>query len=210
MKILKNLSLLVMLLFAMTAFTSCSETENKTEEYPNWQNTNEAYFNSLYSTTKAKIASGDTNWKIIKSWSLPADNDKFTSNSTDYIIVEVLENGTGSGSLLSTNAVLVHYSGKLLPSTSYSSGFIFDQSYYGEFNEKTARPTALTVSSLVDGFSTALQNMHIGDRWRVYIPYQLGYGESSTVSAVPNYSTLVFDLTLVAYGRSSADFPVNY
>ena len=50
---------------------------------------------------------------------------------------------------------------------------------------------------VVDGFSTALQNMVEGDRWIVYIPYQLGYGSSEVASIRgTNYSTMRFDITL--------------
>jgi len=53
---------------------------------------------------------------------------------------------------------------------------------------------------VVSGLATALQKMHIGDRWLVYIPYNLGYGESDSGS-VPAYPTLIFDVTLTAYYR---------
>jgi len=48
--------------------------------------------------------------------------------------------------------------------------------------------------------------MHIGDRWKVYMPYQLAYGESGS-SSIPGYSTLVFDMTLVAYYRAGTTLP---
>jgi len=43
-----------------------------------------------------------------------------------------------------------------------------------------------------------LMYMHKGDCWRVYIPYQLGYG-SQTKNAIPAYSTMIFDLILIDY-----------
>ena len=67
-------------------------------------------------------------------------------------------------------------------------------------------PAKLPVSNIIDGFSTALQHMHIGDRWEVYIPQQLGYG-SKDDSAVPAYSTLRFDITLMAYYRAGQVVP---
>ena len=54
------------------------------------------------------------------------------------------------------------------------------------------------VGSVVDGFSTALQHMRKGDKWRVYIPYELGYG-TSDASTIPGYSTLIFDITMVDF-----------
>ena len=96
--------------------------------------------------------------------------------------------------------------GRLIPSTTYTSGLIFDKSWSSnQFNAATSRPVhsyiGLTYdaegkpTSLVDGFTTALMSMHRGDHWTVYIPYQLGYGEKSS-GVVPAYSTLIFDLRL--------------
>ena len=63
------------------------------------------------------------------------------------------------------------------------------------FNPAFAVPTKLGVSNLVEGYTTAVQHMVVGDRWLVYIPQELGYqGTSSGV--LPPYSTLTFDMQL--------------
>ncbi len=205
MKILKKLQLLLMMLLAVFAFASCSESEGDSEEYADWQNTNEAYFTQLYNTTRSKIASGDTSWKVLRTWSKTADAADFKGAAEDNIVVNVLEEGSGSGCPLYTDSVYVHYSGRLLPSKSYDGGLVFDKSYYGTFDITTAKPAAFKASGLADGFTTALLNMHIGDYWRVYIPYQLGYGASTSSSgSIPAYSTLVFDIRLVGYSRPGA------
>ena len=113
----------------------------------------------------------------------------------DYIYVEVLNEGDGTISPIYTDTVRVHYQGRLLPSASYANGYVFDQSWTGEYDVTTNVPSKIAVSGVVDGFTTALQHMRKGDRWKVYIPYQLGYGESAN-SSIPGYSTLVFDITL--------------
>jgi len=70
------------------------------------------------------------------------------------------------------------------------------------------KTVTLSPSKSVDGFTTAVMNMHIGDRWKVYIPYQLGYGTSTpSNSTIPAYSTLIFDITLVAYSRAGTHIP---
>ena len=48
-----------------------------------------------------------------------------------------------------------------------------------------------------EGFQIALLNMHIGDRWVVYIPYELGYGKR-TSGPIPAFSTLVFEIELIS------------
>ena len=58
------------------------------------------------------------------------------------------------------------------------------------------------------GVRTALQYMHEGDRWEVWVPYTLGFGEdeakifryllpSNYVTTIPAYSTLVFEIEVV-------------
>ncbi|MDP4277664.1 MAG: FKBP-type peptidyl-prolyl cis-trans isomerase [Bacteroidota bacterium] len=52
-----------------------------------------------------------------------------------------------------------------------------------------------TVGKSIDGFDIALQYMHVGDYWKLYIPYNLAYGTSGTTS-VPAYSMLVYYIYL--------------
>lgn len=175
--------------------TSCSEDDNTVEEFPDWRNRNEAYFNDIYERARDNA---DGSWKLFLNYSL---QDTIPTSNDDYIAVQVLEEGTGSGCPMYTDSVLVNYRGRLIPSTSYADGYVFDQSYDGEYNPETAVPAQFYVGGLIDGFTTALQHMHIGDVWRVYIPYNLGYGESGS-SSIPGYSTLIFDIALVAYYRA--------
>ncbi len=203
--------LFAVLLVTALSMTSCSEEDDVEEEYPDWRNTNETYFTNLYNTAKALEESGDTSvWRIMRCWSMIEDDVYFTAEPEDNIVVEVLEEGTGSGYPIYTDQVWVHYKGRLLPSTSYPEGYVFDQSYYGDFNEETAIPSEFTVSDLVDGFATALQKMRIGDYWRVYIPYQLGYGTEESSGGIPGYSTLIFEIRLAAYARADVDLPITW
>ena len=191
-------------------FTSCTENDDTVEEYANWQSKNETYWDNLYTTTQQKIKSGDTSWKIILNYTF--QNQKQTTGSAltyrpeNYIIAHVEQAGTGTTSPLYSDSVSMHYMGRLIPSTTYTSGLIFDKSWSSnQFNAATSRPVhsyiGLTYdaegkpTSLVDGFTTALMSMHRGDHWTVYIPYQLGYGEKNS-GVVPAYSTLIFDLRL--------------
>lgn len=185
-------------LFAVSV-SSCKETDNEAEEFPDWQTKNEQFFDKKYAEVKQLVAGGNTEWKVLRAWSL---NEQVATHSYDHVLVDVLNAGSGSGCPLYTDSVKVHYSGRLLPSTSYPQGLIFDQSWQGDYNEATMQPSTFAVNALVTGFATALQNMHIGDRWLVYMPHQLGYGSSATVGAA--YSTLVFDMTLVGYFRKAS------
>ncbi|MBP5277825.1 MAG: FKBP-type peptidyl-prolyl cis-trans isomerase [Prevotella sp.] len=182
-------------------FTSCGETDDAADEFENWKERNDTYFNNLYNRAKG----GSSDLKVITNWSL---NEEVATDADDHIVVQVLEKGTGSGCPMYTDSVRVHYRGRLIPSSSFADGFVFDQSYSGVYNSETLKPASFALNSLVDGFTTAVMNMHIGDHWRVYIPYKLGYGTSSSSSKIPAYSTLIFDIALVAYYRPGTVMPV--
>lgn len=209
MKQLRNtFILLAAALLAGFGLASCSESDDTVEEFPNWQETNTAYIYDLFSATNSKIEAGDNSWKIIKSYSKDPETKATASNS---IIVHIITEGTGSGYPLYTDTVRVHYRGRLLPSTSYTDGYVFMESYSGDFNPATCMPAKMPVAGTIkltsvstinvpDGLSTALQNMRIGDRWEVYIPQELGFGTTET-AGIPAYSVLKFDLMLMAYYR---------
>ncbi|MDE6793258.1 MAG: FKBP-type peptidyl-prolyl cis-trans isomerase [Muribaculaceae bacterium] len=82
------------------------------------------------------------------------------------------------------SVVTVHYVGKTI------NGKIFDSSRGG-----TA--PAFRLRDLIPGWIIALQKMHVGDRWEIYIPSEQGYGKINQ-PGIPGGSTLVFDVELVA------------
>lgn len=193
-----NRNYIILLLCAIIApffITSCSETEDDNTEFADWQNRNNTYFSDMYNKA---IASATDDLDTIRNYSF---NDSIKLSNTGYIVVEKLEKGTGSGCPMFTDSVFVNYRGRLIPSTSYPEGYIFDENYSGEYNVKTAKPVQMYVGGTVDGFATALQYMHIGDHWRIYVPYPLGYGTTAQ-TGIPAYSTLVFDIALMAYYRA--------
>ncbi len=201
---LRNLIPLLGAFFLALSFTSCSETDNEVVEYPNWKSKNDSYFSAKYNAVKQAIQSGDKSWRMYKCYTR---NQEKEGNPTDYILVKVLEEGTGSGCPLYTDTVRAHYKGWLLASTSYTDkydselGKVFDSSWVGDqLDPSVCVPSKMGVGGLVDGFSTALQHMHIGDRWKVYIPYELGY-KAQESKTIPAYSVLVFEIMLAAYYR---------
>lgn len=203
-----------LLLCVSLGITSCSESEEETIEFPNWKATNDAFYDSIYAVARESIGSqafvngvkGNSQWKIIRSWSIVGDTDVAPTNC---IVVKVLNEGTGEGCPLYTDTVLVHNMGHLLPSLSYSRGYIIEHSWDGyedSYNAQTARPRLYGVSGLIDGYTTALLHMRVGDRWQVYIPYTLAYGTSDN-DAIPAYSDIVFDISLLGFYHPGDDMP---
>ena len=193
MKKQKTIAIFVALL-SLCMF-SCSEEDSNEGEFDNWKERNETYFNNLYN--KAKGSTTGT-WRTYHTWTKEASA---ATSPDDYIVVEVLKEGTGTESPLYSDEVKIHYRGNLMPSTNFPQGFQFDSSWYGEYNLEAMVPSTSLVSGFVNGFATAIQKMHVGDRWRVYIPYALGYKNSTSNSSIPAYSTLVFDVTLVSFSH---------
>ncbi len=101
------------------------------------------------------------------------------------VLYEVITSGDGKVCASSANVVTIHYKGSLI------SGYVFDDSH------RRGYPEAFRISELVDGMQTALLNMRVGDQWRVYIPWQEGYGKR-TDGDIPGFSTLIFEIELIS------------
>lgn len=200
----RGLKWLPLLLFPILLLASCSESDDTVEEYPDWQATNTTYWNTIVSKAQTAIASGDTSWKLYRNFSI--EDSLSSAPITDNIVVNVLESGTGSGCPLYTDSVRVRYEGRLLPSTSYADGYVFDTTWPEGTTDATAGVADFKVSKLTDGFATAVQHMHIGDKWLVYVPWTLAYGESGS-SSIPGYSVLRFTIQLVAYSHAGSSLP---
>ena len=187
MKNLKYILLSVILFPLVGMVSSCSEDDSTIDEFANWQERNEA-------VTEQWAASGMKKIRVF------TQDDTSTGRNCDYIYVEVLEVGDGTESPLYTDTVRMAYRGRLIPTTNYADGYVFDETYLGDFSWHTAGMATMAIggssSALVSGFATAVMNMHKGDRWRVHIPYQIGYNTSSSGS-VTAYSNLTFDIALL-------------
>lgn len=85
-----------------------------------------------------------------------------------------------------TDVVTVHYEGKL------TDGSVFDSSV------ERGSPIDLPVNGVIPGWVEALQLMHVGEKYKLYIPSELAYGDQSPTPAIPANSVLVFDLELIA------------
>lgn len=100
------------------------------------------------------------------------------------IYYKVLETGTGTVSPTVRSIVTVHYKGSLI------NGRVFDNSY------ERSCPEAFRLSDVIDGWQLALQRMHVGDKWIIYIPYTMGYGNRAS-GPIPAFSTLIFEVELL-------------
>lgn len=97
---------------------------------------------------------------------------------------KVLSTGDPSGSTPQlSDIIFVHYTGRTI------DGKVFDTS-------RSGMPLVIRLRELIEGWQIALTRMHVGDRWELYIPADMGYGKSS-LPGIPGGSTLIFDVELI-------------
>lgn len=105
-----------------------------------------------------------------------------TLNGFSGVYYEIIESGDSTSMMpIYGDVVTVDYSGWL-----YNSSDPFESKI--DFSQQLGR-------NLITGWTLAIERMHIGDKWKVYIPYYQGYGISSNDN-VPAYSTLIFTIKL--------------
>lgn len=97
---------------------------------------------------------------------------------------EILRKGTGPIPT-DTNKVKVHYHGTLI------NGTVFDSSI------DRKEPATFGVTQVIPGWIEALKLMPVGSKWKLYVPYNLGYG-SQDRGAIKPFSTLIFDVELLS------------
>ena len=103
------------------------------------------------------------------------------------IYYKVLAEGDLKGAMPSARSiVMAHYTGKTI------DGKVFDTSQGGV-------PLACRLSDLIEGWIIAMQQMHVGDKWEIYLPAEMGYGSYSQ-PGIPANSTLIFEVELVGIG----------
>ncbi len=102
---------------------------------------------------------------------------------------EVMESGDGDTPGL-TDKVSTHYHGTLL------DGTVFDSSV------QRGMPIEFPVNGVIKGWTEALQLMQVGDKWKLFIPPELAYGERGAGGAIGPNETLIFEVQLLNVIRS--------
>lgn len=123
-----------------------------------------------------------------------AEGVAFLEKNAQRAEVTVTESGlqyeiisAGDGEIPSASStVRTHYRGTLI------NGSEFDSSY--SRNE----PTEFPVNGVIAGWTEALQLMPVGSTWKLFIPYQLAYGEQGAGGSIGPFQALIFDIELLA------------
>ena len=97
---------------------------------------------------------------------------------------EIMKAGEGPKPTIN-NTVKTHYHGTLI------DGTIFDSSV------NRGQPAEFPVGGVIQGWVEALQLMPVGSKWKLYVPYNLAYGERAAGPEIKPYSTLIFEVELL-------------
>jgi FKBP-type peptidyl-prolyl cis-trans isomerase FklB len=85
-----------------------------------------------------------------------------------------------------TSKVKTHYHGTLI------NGKVFDSSV------QRGEPISFQVNGVIQGWQEALQLMPVGSKFKLFIPYNLAYGERGAGADIKPYSALIFEVELLA------------
>mgnify|MGYP000259422312 CR=1 FL=1 len=124
---------------------------------------------------------------------LSAEGEKFLAENAKRDEVTVTESGLQYEVLTDAegekpaqaSTVRTHYHGTLI------NGEVFDSSY------DRGQPAEFPVGGVIAGWTEALQMMSVGAKWRLYVPYNLAYGEQGAGGVIGPYATLIFDVELL-------------
>ncbi|VAW92138.1 FKBP-type peptidyl-prolyl cis-trans isomerase FklB [hydrothermal vent metagenome] len=119
-----------------------------------------------------------------------ADNKKkkgiiTTKSGLQYKVIKSAQSGK---SPKATETVTTHYRGTLIDGTE------FDSSYARK------KPTSFPVNGVIKGWTEALQLMKPGDKWKLFIPADLAYGDRGAGPKIGPGATLIFDIELIKIG----------
>lgn len=110
---------------------------------------------------------------------------KSTPSGLQY---EVITEGTGEMPT-AADTVTCNYVGTFL------NGKEFDNSY------KRGEPATFPLGNVIPGWTEGLQLMHIGSKYKFYVPYTIGYGPND-YGEIPGGSTLVFEVELLGVKKA--------
>ena len=164
-------------------FFSCSDDDDIVID-PVWKAQNEEFINNLKKDSKYKQISA--------------------TSQQDAIFYEVLKEGTGERPL-ATATVKVYYKGMLIDDTVFDSAKGYDtpetdDDLSAEFAllKYSSSDATSYANGLREGWGITLQHMRVGDKWKVYIPWTLGYGVTgSSDGTIPSCSALIFEIELL-------------
>ena len=98
---------------------------------------------------------------------------------------KVLNEGNGTEHPTIDSPCQVNYEGQLI------DGTVFDSSY------ARGEPSTFAPNQVIEGWTEAMQMMVVGDKWELYIPSELAYGDRGYPPVIPGGDVLIFQMELL-------------
>ena len=97
----------------------------------------------------------------------------------------MLRKGSGTDHPTPDSPCECHYAGTLIDGTT------FDSSY------DRGSPTTFAPNQVIKGWTEAMQLMVEGDKWEMYIPSELGYGDRGSPPKIGGGDVLIFQMEII-------------
>lgn len=170
-------------LSAFLAVTAAAQTTSTAPKKPAVRHSSSTAAKPAAATPKAEPAAD------------PADNPpnvpKVAGTPQKLFTLRYIDIQPGTGELAKEQQYYsVRYTGWL------SDGTKFDSSYDHPGGEPIVFPYG--ARRVIAGWDTGFEGMHVGGKRRLFIPYQLAYGEDGHPPVIPPKANLIFDVELVA------------
>ena len=104
----------------------------------------------------------------------------------DGLQYEILKKGDSTSVIPNApDTIIAHYVGTLI------DGKEFDNSV------KRGSPIIIKANEVIRGWTEIVQMMHIGDKWKVFIPADLAYGDRGAGADIPPGAAIIFEMELL-------------
>lgn len=181
---MKKYGYIALMFLCALVITSCKDDDETTYEealaqYGDWKVENDEAFQAI---------AANPDYTEIKS----IGND-------GSIYIKVLKEGTGREPIYYTDSVSVYYTVWTVDGEEHDA-------YEPPYNDPIDFPVGNT--SFISGWATALQNMHVGDRWEIWMPQELAYGyignynRNTNIYSILPFSTLKYEIEVAGIIRN--------
>merc|ERR1712113_210527 len=120
---------------------------------------------------------------------------------------KVLREGSGEDHPAVNSPCECHYAGTTPALT--PDAIDLDESKWAEFDSsyKRGSPTSFAPNQVIKGWTEAMQLMVEGDKWEMYIPSELGYGDGGSGAKIKGGDVLIFRMEILKIkgGKKPAD-----
>merc|ERR1712070_1227049 len=120
-----------------------------------------------------------------KEWLKSKGQEEGVVTLPSGLMYKVVKAGEGTKSPTVNSKCSCHYRGTL------TDGTEFDSSY------KRGKPSQFAPNQVIKGWTEAMQLMVEGDKWELYIPSELAYGDRQRGQFITAGAVLVFKLELI-------------